>query len=130
MKVMNAVRSNASAVLVYNDKDTHVLKKMKIPPELGEYPYFDTNLLHYAVFRILQNEQKFVPKYFRDLDKINSLTVFFRDSVYACCIRSTGSNEESQDGPKRQVEWLSIPVCIWGHRFPLSAWRSAILTGF
>lgn len=38
VKVMNALRNNASAVLVYNDKETHVLDKMRIPPELGEYP--------------------------------------------------------------------------------------------
>ncbi|XP_021928938.1 protein goliath isoform X2 [Zootermopsis nevadensis] len=35
VKVMNALRNNASAVLVYNDKETHVLDKMRIPPELG-----------------------------------------------------------------------------------------------
>lgn len=37
VKVMNAIRSNASAVLVYNDKETNVLDRMSIPSELSEY---------------------------------------------------------------------------------------------
>jgi hypothetical protein len=41
-KIINAIRSNASAVLVYNDKETHVLDKMSIPSDLSEYAsYFD-----------------------------------------------------------------------------------------
>lgn len=39
VKVLNAVLSNASAVLIYNDKETHILDKMSIPPELSEYIY-------------------------------------------------------------------------------------------
>lgn len=34
VKVLNAIRSNASAVLVYNDRDASSLDKMSIPPEL------------------------------------------------------------------------------------------------
>jgi hypothetical protein len=59
VKVMNALRSNASAVIVYNDKETSVLDRMSIPPDLGEYPYFDTNLLHYAVLGTHENKQSF-----------------------------------------------------------------------
>lgn len=42
VKVMNAIRSNASAVLVYNDRDTTYLERMSIPSELSEYTYFRT----------------------------------------------------------------------------------------
>lgn len=34
VKVLNAILSNASAVVIYNDKETHILDKMSIPPEL------------------------------------------------------------------------------------------------
>jgi hypothetical protein len=49
VKVINAMLSNASAVLVYNDKETHILGKMGIPPELSEYIYIDTRSLTYMV---------------------------------------------------------------------------------
>lgn len=50
LKVMNAVQSNASAVLVYNDKDTNVLDTMRIQSVFCEYPYFDiTKFLGCAV---------------------------------------------------------------------------------
>lgn len=45
VKVLNALLSNASAVLIYNDKETHILDKMSIPPELSEYIYSDTRSL-------------------------------------------------------------------------------------
>jgi hypothetical protein len=48
VKVLNAILSNASAVLIYNDKETHILDKMSIPPELSEYIYFDALSLNYS----------------------------------------------------------------------------------
>ena len=37
VKVRNALRYNASAVLIYNDRESPNLDKMSIPPELSEY---------------------------------------------------------------------------------------------
>ena len=50
VKVLNAIRSNASAVLIYNDRETNTLDKMSIPSELSEYPYF---LTKFNIFSIL-----------------------------------------------------------------------------
>lgn len=46
VKVLNAILSNASAVLIYNDKETHILDKMSIPSELSEYTCFHTRSLN------------------------------------------------------------------------------------
>jgi len=44
VKIMNAIHSNASAVIVYNDREAADLDIMRIPSEFSEYPYFVTML--------------------------------------------------------------------------------------
>ena len=44
-KMMNAIHSNASAVIVYNDREATSLDTMRIPPASSEYPYFVTTLV-------------------------------------------------------------------------------------
>lgn len=44
VKMMNAILSSASAVIVYNDREATNLDIMKIPSAYSEYPYFVTML--------------------------------------------------------------------------------------
>jgi hypothetical protein len=44
VKVKNAIDSNASAVLVYNNEEATALDRMSIPEAYSEYPYFGTTL--------------------------------------------------------------------------------------
>lgn len=73
VKVKNAVLSNASAVLVYNDLETSSgLEKMRIPSDLSEYPYIGTTLSIFSILysiRTLVNVHSFVT-FFLNLDKI------------------------------------------------------------
>ena len=44
VKIMHAIRGNATAVVVYNERQAADLDVMQIPSELSEYPYFVTML--------------------------------------------------------------------------------------
>jgi len=74
-KVKNAIRSNASAVIVYNDHDATELDRMSIPPEFSEYPYFVTTRM-LSIFSILYsirtlvNAHNFVTFFLLNRDKI------------------------------------------------------------
>ena len=66
VKVKNAILSNASAVLVYNDLDANSLETMRIPSDLSEYPYFGTTL---SIFNILYS--------IRTLVNVHNFVTFF-----------------------------------------------------
>jgi hypothetical protein len=70
VKVKNAIHSNASAVLVYNDRDATFLDKMSIPPEFSEYPYFVTT---FSIFSILYS--------IRTLVNVDNFVTFFLTEI-------------------------------------------------
>lgn len=73
VKVMNAIQSNASAVIVYNDREATDLVRMMIPPEFSEYPYFVTVLNIFSILysnRTLVNAHNFVISFLLNRDKI------------------------------------------------------------
>jgi hypothetical protein len=57
VKMMHAINYNASAVIVYNDREAVDLDIMRIPSEFSEYPYFVTML---SIFSILCSIRTFV----------------------------------------------------------------------
>jgi hypothetical protein len=62
-KMKNAIHNNASAVIVYNDREATDLDRMRIPPEFSEYPYFVTMLNIFSILydiRTLVNAHNFV----------------------------------------------------------------------
>jgi hypothetical protein len=73
VKMKNAIDSNASAVIVYNDGEETDLDIMKILPAFSEYPYFVTMLSIFSILysnRTLVNAHSFVTFFLLSRDKI------------------------------------------------------------
>jgi uncharacterized membrane protein YdbT with pleckstrin-like domain len=73
IKIMNAMYSNASAVIVYNDREATDLAVMRIPPDFSEYLYFVTLISIFSILysiRTLVNMQNFVTFFLLNREKI------------------------------------------------------------